>query len=297
MVSGIEPLTLASTTECIVACDAVLRVQLWNDAMARATGIPAAVARGARLVDLAPRLDHSGELRLYEQALEGRAILAGNRRHALPDLGDEGLFEASYTPLCAPDGGVCGVVAVIRDIAERHAPAGPFGQGAFYDAVTGLPNRYLFMDRLGHALVRRSGDLTVCMLDIIDFREVNARHGHVAGDHLLELAGQRLEDCLRPSDTVSRCDAARFLLLLEDAATADSAARIASRVQAAMEQPFALHETDVRVAVRIGVSLSKDLPPPTLPDRLVRRAERALAQAKGPDAPALVIHGRLPSFE
>lgn len=86
-------------------------------------------------------------------------------------------------------------------------------------------------------------------------------------------------------------------MLLEDAATAESAARIGDRVQAAMARPFALHETGVRVAMRIGVALSKDLPPPTLPDRLVRRAERALARAKRPDGPALVIHGRLPSFE
>src|ERR1700730_7365787 len=112
---------------------------------------------------------------------------------------------------------------------------------AFRDALTRLPNRALFLDRVGHALVRtdrRSGVLAVLFVDLDGFKDVNDSLGHAAGDHLLCSVAERLRGCVRAADTVARLGGDEFAILLEDISGRQEPARAAQRILDALSVPF-----------------------------------------------------------
>jgi diguanylate cyclase (GGDEF)-like protein/PAS domain S-box-containing protein len=132
---------------------------------------------------------------------------------------------------------------------------------ACHDELTGLPNRYLFFDRIGTALARarRTGArMGLLYVDIDDFKQVNDVHGHAAGDELLRGVAARLANCARDSDTVARIGGDEFVLILEDLNSADDADRIAHQIGAAMAIPMRIDSAELAVGASIGCAVFPD---------------------------------------
>jgi len=130
---------------------------------------------------------------------------------------------------------------------------------ALHDPLTGLANRSLFHDRVGHALTRlgrRKGAIAaVLFIDLDDFKAVNDALGHARGDRLLALVAERLRTVVRPEDTVARLGGDEFALLLEELASDDDALVVAERAIDAVAAPFDLAGRSVTVSISIGVAL------------------------------------------
>jgi len=152
---------------------------------------------------------------------------------------------------------------------------------AFRDALTGLPNRALFMDRLTHGLTRarrRHEHVAVLFLDLDRFKVINDTLGHTVGDQLLVEVSNRLGSSLRPGDTVARLGGDEFGLLLEDVADAETAELVALRIEAELAKPLIFEGREVFVTSSIGIALSSERL--GTPEEVLRDADLAMYHAK-----------------
>ncbi|SEL96401.1 PAS domain S-box-containing protein/diguanylate cyclase (GGDEF) domain-containing protein [Syntrophus gentianae] len=145
------------------------------------------------------------------------------------------------------------------DISARKFAEEQLQHDAFYDGLTGLPNRALFMDRLNNALrrTRRVPDFTcaVFFLDLDRFKMINDSLGHLAGDAVLVETARRLEKCARPGDTTARLGGDEFVMLFEDIKNEENAKAIAERIQKAFMEPFRVSEAELVSTPSIGIAL------------------------------------------
>ena len=180
----------------------------------------------------------------------------------------------------APDGRALRLAGSQTDVTERKVAELQLQHDALHDALTGLPNRVLFQDRLEH-LVRRGmrsdGTSAVLFLDLDRFKIVNDSLGHLAGDGLLVEVADRLLSTLRPGDTVARLGGDEFTVLLEDLTDFEEAEGVADRVLSALEAPFALADQDVYLSASIGISM---VPVGATPEEIIRDADAAMYRAK-----------------
>jgi diguanylate cyclase (GGDEF)-like protein len=157
---------------------------------------------------------------------------------------------------------------------------------AFHDALTELPNRMLFRDRIEHALqnAQRTGTrVAVLMMDLDRFKEVNDALGHVNGDHLLKQIGPRLREALRASDTVARLGGDEFGVLIPDLTQPWLVGDVADRITASLERPFDVEGLAIDVEPSMGIALFPDHG--TDADSLLQRADVAMYVAKGAHLP------------
>ncbi len=172
------------------------------------------------------------------------------------------------------------LVMQAHDVTERRRSADELAHRALHDPLTALPNRALFLDRLGHALVRRSRDggrVAVLFVDLDRFKLVNDGLGHGIGDEVLLEAARRLTGAARAQDTVSRFGGDEFTILCAES-DLESANRVAERVLEAFARPFIHGAEEFHLSVSVGVSLSDPLAAD--PDALLREADRAMYVAK-----------------
>jgi diguanylate cyclase (GGDEF)-like protein len=148
---------------------------------------------------------------------------------------------------------------------------------ALHDSLTGLANRVLFVERLKHALTRRSeAPLAVLFIDLDDFKSVNDTHGHAAGDQVLVRAATRLQRCLRPHDTAARLGGDEFGVLLEDVVDEAEAEHVADRIARALRDEGSNGHSGTRVSV--GIAMAK--PGVATSEELLRNADLAMYAAK-----------------
>ncbi|HVF02804.1 MAG TPA: EAL domain-containing protein, partial [Rubrobacteraceae bacterium] len=179
------------------------------------------------------------------------------------------------------DPSIGGIVVNYRDITERKNLEEQLRHQAFHDPLTNLPNRALFLNRLGHALMRlerRKKRAAVLFLDLDNFKLVNDSMGHDVGDKLLVSVAQRLQGCLRAEDTAARFGGDEFTILLEDVTHTGDAVRLANQIARALNAPFVLKGREVFVNTSIGIALSKS--GRERPTDLLRNADAALYRAK-----------------
>ncbi|MDQ1445599.1 MAG: hypothetical protein QOI20_2063 [Acidimicrobiaceae bacterium] len=176
---------------------------------------------------------------------------------------------------------VQGVILNTRDITERKELEAALSHQAFHDSLTKLPNRALLKDRIDHAVaraVRRQRALSVLLLDLDGFKAVNDSLGHAAGDLLLTAVADRLQDCVRPTDTCARLGGDEFAVLLEDLASPNDWQVVANRMLEALREPFSLAGKEVFVRASVGVAVrgqgGEDA------DELLRNADVAMYMAK-----------------
>lgn len=197
------------------------------------------------------------------------------------------VFDIIKVPLFHPDGSRKGLVVVGRDITERKAAEAEIERLAYFDHLTGLPNRRLFLDRLDTALAaaqhnRRQG--AVLFVDLDDFNTLNDARGHEIGDLVLQEAGQRIRALLEPMDTVARFSGDEFVVLLSDLShyenqSVDLARATAERIRLAMARPFHVAHEEVSLGASVGITLFPT-PQTTLSRDLVKFADTAMHQAK-----------------
>jgi diguanylate cyclase (GGDEF)-like protein len=172
---------------------------------------------------------------------------------------------------------------LLSELAEREAQ---LRHQAFHDGLTGLANRALFRDRVGHALELHRRDLrplTVLFCDLDDFKVINDTTGHAGGDALLVRVAERLRGALRSGDTLARLGGDEFAVLLEDGS---APLEVAQKLVESLRAPFTVLGRSVQVKVSVGVtSVSADAPTPTA-DVLLAQADTAMYSAKrgGKDA-------------
>jgi diguanylate cyclase (GGDEF)-like protein/PAS domain S-box-containing protein len=188
----------------------------------------------------------------------------------------------SSTVRRGPDGEVDGFQGIIHDITERKRVEDQLAYGALHDALTGLPNRALFVDRLGQAVerVRRDGEhpFAVLFLDLDRFKVVNDSLGHGVGDQMLVAIAHRLESVLRPGDTVARFGGDEFTILLDGVASAVEATHMAERVLDVLAAPFTLERHEVFTSASVGIAVGSTAA--EQPEVLLRNADAALSRAK-----------------
>ncbi|MFE2410788.1 putative bifunctional diguanylate cyclase/phosphodiesterase [Kitasatospora sp. NPDC057904] len=168
--------------------------------------------------------------------------------------------EVRHTDLRS-DPTVGGLVLTLRDVTDQRRMERELTHRAFHDSLTGLANRVLFLDRVGHALSRgeRSGAVTgVLFIDLDDFKVVNDTQGHAVGDELLVAVSLRVSTALRSSDTAARLGGDEFAVLVEDVLRPDDVDAIAEGVLSVFAEPFKLSAGSVRVTASIGVATTED---------------------------------------
>jgi diguanylate cyclase (GGDEF)-like protein len=155
-------------------------------------------------------------------------------------------------------------------------------RNAFYDALTSLPNRVLFLDRLRQAFERgkrrNNYRFGLLFLDLDGFKNINDRFGHGMGDDLLVALAQRLELCVRSGDTVARFGGDEFAVLLEEIKGVSDATSIAKRIQEALKVPLHLNGQEFITTASIGIALSEDSHEE--PSSMLRDADIAMYRAK-----------------
>ena len=175
-------------------------------------------------------------------------------------------------------------VQLTTEVAERTRMEQLVRHQATHDALTGLPNRVLFRDRLEAAILLAGGGgepFALAYIDIDGFKGVNDGHGHAAGDELLKAIAARIDGRTRGSDTVARLGGDEFAVLLHDAADAPSALLRCQALCDAVAEPYTLNVGDLRVPARVGASIGVTLfRPGTMYDDIVAAADGAMYEAK-----------------
>jgi diguanylate cyclase (GGDEF)-like protein/PAS domain S-box-containing protein len=180
-----------------------------------------------------------------------------------------------------PDGTPSVIEGTLIDITERKRAEEQVRNLAFHDALTGLPNRLLFADRVKVAVAhaqRKDRLLAVLFLDLDRFKVINDSLGHSVGDQLLRRVAERVQGCVREGDTLARLGGDEFTILISEVGHAEDAAKIAHKIQETIRLPFVLDQRELFVTTSIGVAFyptdGQDA------ETLVRNADTAMYRAK-----------------
>lgn len=206
------------------------------------------------------------------QALENRSLHKDGRIVVL---------ETNGVPILDHDGNLLGYRGVDRDITARKHAEERISYLAYYDDLTGLPNRMLFKDRLSQAFIeanRKERLAGIMFMDIEHFKDVNDTLGHEAGNVLLQAAAKRLQSCFRPSDTVARFGGDEFAVVLADMGHVDDIVQVAQHVVDSFKAPFDILGHQMFVTFSMGITLypfdDGDV------ENLLRNADSAMYVAK-----------------
>ncbi|MCR8629641.1 sensor domain-containing diguanylate cyclase [Paenibacillus radicis (ex Xue et al. 2023)] len=179
------------------------------------------------------------------------------------------------------DGGVpTGIGIISRDISPYKSVEEHLVRMAYYDALTGLPNRRLFHDRYNQSLLlakRYQRKLAVFYLDLDDFKAINDNYGHAVGDELLQKVAARLLHCVRDPDTVSRLGGDEFVILLQQFEMPEDIDKVAHRVIQALSNRFVIGQHEISITCSMGAAL---YPQDGSGEDLIQSADNAMYQAK-----------------
>ncbi|MBI2236838.1 MAG: EAL domain-containing protein [Magnetospirillum sp.] len=269
-----------TTLEGILVLDATRRVTAANPAASEITGYRAADLMGAMPPFLAARIIGAETSRL----LWDTAAATGRWQGELWSVRkDERPFAARFGVSAVPggDGRPSQFVVTFSDITRSKTDEDRIRRQATYDQLTNLPNRSLFLDRLGQAvhLADRSGQMVGLMfIDLDGFKLVNDTLGHHVGDMLLQETGRRLLLCVRAGDTVARLGGDEFTVLMPNLGNYRNAPRVAQRILDSLRKPFDLGGKEAFVSGSIGITVFPD--DADSAETMLKNADAAMYRAK-----------------
>ena len=199
-----------------------------------------------------------------------------------------------YRPIRDRKGQISGAVIVFRDSSAARKMTLQLAYSAHHDVLTSLPNRLLLNDRINQAIalaVRHSKKVAVLFLDLEGFKHINDSLAHPMGDRLLQSIAQRLVDCVRASDTVSRQGGDEFVVLLSEVEEPRDAADMARRMLQATAEPHSVGQHNLHITVSVGVSVYPGDGGDT--ETLIKNADTAMYQAKEMDVRAVILQARV----
>jgi len=197
-------------------------------------------------------------------------------------------YEIEASPLRDEDGNIYGIIEVARNITDRLRVERELRESqsrlyrlAHHDALTGLPNRLLFEDRLEQVILKARRNKTkvgILFLDLDRFKQINDTLGHDVGDELLIAVAQRLQKQCRQSDTVARLGGDEFVFILDNLRDRAGAEVVARKIIAAMEEPVKIHGHELHISTSIGIAIYPDDADDI--ESVIKKADLALYQAK-----------------
>ena len=188
---------------------------------------------------------------------------------------------ATYVPMFDERKEIRQILGLLHDITKRRQTEERLSFMAQYDALTGLPNRYLLLDRLDAAMQRAKRNnklLGVMLMDIDRFKQINDTRGHATGDILLQQVAERLAGALRATDTIARLGGDEFTVLVENASTVDEITTIAEKIKNTFAQPFETESGEVYTTTSVGITVYPF--DDTNRDELLKNADVAMYHAK-----------------
>lgn len=211
-----------------------------------------------------------------------RTLITG--RPAIVEFKDprSGVFlEISTSPIFNDNGEAIRTVHIAKNITKRKQNEEAIKHLAFHDALTGLPNRTLFIDLTNMALAharRNKEKLAVVMLDLDKFKLINDTYGHGTGDQLLKAVSDRIKAALRASDTICRMGGDEFIILLHDITNQEDITKIAIKISSLFLIPFVLNDNELHITSSIGIAIYPDNGRKA--DELIINADRAMYHSK-----------------
>ena len=267
-----------SADDAIVTTTLDGRILTWNRGAERLYGYAEVDVVGQPSSFLLPE-DGRDEITEVIQRIVQRARVEHYESVRVHQTGRRVDVSISVSPVFEGDR-VVAIASIARDISGRKHVERMINHLAFHDGLTGLANRTLIRDRLQHALARSrraGGMVAVIYLDLDDFKEVNDRLGHAAGDQLLQAVSARLQPLLRPGDTFGRLGGDEFVVVSDRIPNDRAAVGIAERLASALAEPFEFDAARIDVTASLGVALGDA---DTDADRLLANADRAMYAVK-----------------
>ena len=268
------------TSEGIVITDPQARIIEVNDAFEAVTGY-----RREHIIGRTPALLSSGRQdRAFYQRMWESLLSTGKWSGEIWNRRADGELVAELLRISAvysERGELTHYVGIFSDVTGQKRQQEHLERLAHYDALTGLPNRVLALDRLGQLMAgadRQGHQVAVCYLDLDGFKEVNDRFGHAQGDALLVATAGRIRHAVRDGDTVARLGGDEFVLLLARVHGMASVQPVIERVLESLAQPYSLAGEVPQVSASMGVALYPDHG--ATPDHLLRAADQAMYRAK-----------------
>lgn len=276
--------TLTNISDGVIAAELDGRIRLINPPAEQITGWGRHRARGARLVDVLDLVPFEAEGPRFDLERPAGAIADGPammRQYLRRADGALIPVELSVNRIDNSEADL--IVATFRDISQQLSYEEQIRHNAFFDGLTGLPNRALFFDRLESSINRRRRGrrepFAVAFIDLDKFAVVNEGLGHETGDRVIDEVARRLEQTVRPDDTLSRFSGDVFAVLLDPVDSIRGAITAVSRIQKAIEAPIDLGHTVINLSASAGILLHQQ--DYTLAEDMIRDADTALHRAKG----------------
>jgi diguanylate cyclase (GGDEF)-like protein/PAS domain S-box-containing protein len=277
--------TLNSIGDAVISTDTAGRVTFFNAVAERLTGWPSADAIGRPLEEVLRIVDSVSRATvpnpMARATRENRAVGLTPNCVLIRRDGAEAAIEDSVAPIRDRHGEVTGAVMVFHDVSASRALTEKMAHLAQHDSLTDLPNRVLLNDRLAQAISfaqRHHEKLAVLYMDLDRFKHINDSLGHSIGDHLLQSVAQRISECVRASDTVSRQGGDEFVVVFAEVANASDASICADKILAAVRRPHYFDGHDLHVTASVGIALYPDDGGDA--DALLANADCAMYQAK-----------------
>ncbi|MFG5408413.1 sensor domain-containing diguanylate cyclase [Piscinibacter sakaiensis] len=235
------------------------RILRANETFCRLLGYPLELLRARTLFELADPAGQAEARAFLERRLAADDAVSPEAEAMYRRRDGRALWvHQALSVVPGPEGRPAFLVVVVQDISDRKALEQRLAHAALHDALTGLPNTVMFRDRLARVLEsaqRHGRPAAVLFLDLDGFKSVNDRHGHAAGDAVLQQAAGRLRDGLRAEDTVARLGGDEFGLVLATLGEGRDAGRVAAKLLESMARPFELAAGPVRLSCSIGIAL------------------------------------------
>lgn len=275
---------VASSEDAIISKDIHGTVASWNSAAERIFGYTADEMIGKPLARIIPPERAQEEPDILEKVAKGEKVehFVTQRVHKNGHLVD---ISVCISPIFNQQGQVIGASKIARDISATLAAEAEIRRLAFFDPLTGLANRRLFIDRLNQLFLMASREhfaLALLYIDLDNFKSLNDTQGHAAGDELLKDVANRIQECVRKSDTVARLGGDEFVVLLADynepSASPAWAITIAEKIGQLLNQPYATPLGVHRCTSSIGIAVFNGQA--VKPDDILRTADRAMYMAK-----------------